>query len=135
MTTRQVIENYYNAIDAGNMDEAYSYMSPGLRYWISGEGSWPLGGWYNGAESTSKMMSGLSERFLAGFKLTINSIVVEGERASVLLETNGIRTDGKKYHNQVHFAIVVQDGKIVEQQEFLDTIVAKDLFCGPMLEN
>ncbi|MDN5284296.1 MAG: hypothetical protein JWR38_570 [Mucilaginibacter sp.] len=131
METRTVVENYFNAIKEGRFEEIPKYQSSDYKRWISGEGSWLFGGWQN-EESMSKIFTILKERFPGGMKITINSIMVEGERAMVHLNNYAVRTDGRVYDNQIVFLIWVVNGLITEQHEFLDTIMVNELFCGPI---
>jgi ketosteroid isomerase-like protein len=133
MSTKIVIENYFNAMKEGRFADMQMYVSPNQRYWISGDGSWDFGG-YNSPESMSKLWSIVTERFPNGLNLTINSILTDGEYAAVQVHNNATRIDGKVYDNDVFVHLRVQNGLITEQREYLDTIMINELFCGE-LEN
>src|ERR1700748_3818286 len=131
MNTRSVVENYFNAIIEGRFEEVSQYQSPGYKRWISGEGSWPFGGWQD-EQKMAQIFGIIRERFPNGLKITINSIIVEKEQAVVQIRNYAARIDGHIYDNQIVFLIRVENGLITEQQEFLDTIMVKELFCGPL---
>ncbi|MBT31583.1 MAG: hypothetical protein CMO01_18160 [Thalassobius sp.] len=133
MSTRNVVESYFNAMKEGRLADMQTYVSPHQKYWISGEDSWPFGG-FNSPESMSKLWSIVKERFPNGLTLTINSILTEGEYAAVQVHNTATRIDGKVYDNDVLVHLRVQNGKITEQREYLDTIMMNELFCGA-LEN
>ena len=133
MNTKNVVENYFNAMKEGRFADMQTYISPNQNYWITGDGSWPFGG-YNSPESISKLWTIVAARFPDGLNLRINSIITDGEHAAVQLHNNATRIDGKVYDNDVLIHLRVQDGLITEQREYLDTIMINKLFCGE-LEN
>jgi len=133
MNTKNVVENYFTAMKEGRFTDMQKYLSPNQEYWISGEGSWPFGG-YNSPESISKLWAIVAERFPSGLNLSIHSILADGEYAAVQLHNNATRVDGKIYDNNVLVHLRVQGGLITEQHEYLDTIMINELFCGE-LEN
>jgi ketosteroid isomerase-like protein len=61
--------------------------------------------------------------------------MVDGEYAAVQIHNHSVRVDGKIYDNDVLVQLRVQQGVITEQREYLDTIMAKDLFCGELQTN
>jgi len=131
MDTKNVVENYFNAMKEGRFADLQKYISPIQKYWISGDGSWPFGG-YNSLESISELWTIVAERFPKGLNLSINSIITDGEYAAVQLHNNATRVDGKVYDNDVLVHLRVQDGLITEQREYLDTIMINELFCGQL---
>lgn len=133
MSTKIVVENYFNAMKESRLADMQMYVSPDQEYWIGGDGSWAFGG-YNSPESMSKLWSIVTERFPSGLNLTINSILTDGEYAAVQVHNHAIRIDGKVYDNDVFVHLRVQNGLITEQREYLDTIMINELFCGE-LEN
>lgn len=131
MSTKYVVENYFNAMKEGRHADMQMYVSPNQKYWIGGDGSWAFGG-YNSPESMRKLWSIVMERFPSGLNLTINSILTDGEYAAVQVHNNAIRIDGKVYDNDVFVHLRVENGLITEQREYLDTIMINELFCGEL---
>lgn len=131
MSTKIVVENYFNAMKYGRLEDMQKYVSPNQKYWISGGGSWAFGG-YNSPESMGNLWSIVMERFPNGLKITINSILTDGEYAAVQVHNNATRIDGKVYDNDVLVHLRVQNGMITEQLEYLDTIMINELFCGEL---
>ncbi|MEO3405028.1 nuclear transport factor 2 family protein [Mucilaginibacter sp. CAU 1740] len=131
MKTEEVIRSYFDAIINGQFEKAVQYKSPDNRYWISGENSWPFGGWQT-PESMSRIFANIRDRFPNGLQITINSIFTEGDQAAIQLRNYAKRIDGRIYDNQIVFLMRVENGLIVEEKEFLDTIMVNELFCGPV---
>lgn len=133
MSTKKVVENYFNAMKEGRFADMQKYISPSQKYWIGGEGSWSFGG-YNSPESMGKLWALVAERFPNRLNITINSIIADGEYAAVQIHNNATRVDGKVYDNDILVHLRVQNDLITEQREYLDTIIINELFCGE-LEN
>ena len=127
----ELVRAYYADISAGRFEEAATRLSPDVSTWVLGEGHWPLGG-YHDLSSLRNIYTLVQERFPAGLKVMVKALTVQGERVAVEAETLGTRVDGKIYNNRYHYLLVVRDGLICERREYLDTIHASDLLCGPM---
>ncbi|GGH10134.1 nuclear transport factor 2 family protein [Pedobacter zeae] len=131
MSTKELVEKYFDAIINGRFEEISMYQSPSYVRWISGEGSWPFGG-FQDEQRMAQIFGIIRERFPDGLKITINSIIVEGNKAVVQIRNYAKRIDGRIYDNQIVFLITVENGLITEQKEFLDTIMVNELFCGTL---
>ena len=127
----ELVRAYYADISAGRFEEAAARLFPDASTWILGEGHWPLGG-YHDLTSLRKIHALVQERFPDGLKVMIKALTVQGERVAVEAETLGIRVDGKIYNNRYHYLVVVRDGLICERREYLDTIHANEMLCGPL---
>ncbi|QMW04933.1 nuclear transport factor 2 family protein [Spirosoma foliorum] len=133
METKQTVQHYFDAIIAGKFEEAQQWKAPDEKHWISGEGSWPFGGWQT-ADRMARIHETIRSRFPKGLQITINSILTEGEHAAVHLRNYTERIDGRIYDNQIVFLMRVKNGLIVEEKEFLDTILVNELVCGKLDE-
>ena len=122
MTNKEIVNQFYQLISEGKTEDANQLLSPKLKYWISGEGSWAFGGW-----QTKE-----SERFPEGLTITVKSIIAEDDTVAVLVNNYAKRIDGKLYNNDILNLVKLENGLIVEQKEFLDTIHVNTLFCGKL---
>ena len=127
----QLVRAYYADISAGRFEEAAARLSPDASTWILGEGYWPLGG-YHDVTSLREIHALVQKRFPDGLKVMVKALTVQGERVAVEAETLGTRVDGKIYNNRYHYLVVVRDGLICERREYLDTIHANEMLCGPL---
>ena len=127
----QIVRAYYADISAGRFAEAAARLAPDATTWILGEGHWPLGG-YHDLTSLREIHGMVQERFPEGLKVMIKDLTVEGERVAVEAETLGTRVDGKIYNNHYHYLVIVKNGVICERREYLDTIHANEVLCGPL---
>jgi hypothetical protein len=81
MNTHLIVENYFNAMKEGRIDEMEQYVAKHQQYWISGGGSWEFGG-FNTPETMGKLWSIVAQRFPKGLNITVKSILVDGIRRS-----------------------------------------------------
>ena len=127
----EVVRAYYADISAGRLDRAAARLSPDSTLWILGEGHWPLGGRHD-LSSLKKIHATVAERFPHGLTVTITGMTVEGERVAIEAESLGTRIDGEIYRNSYHYLILVRGGLICGRREYLDTIHANEMLCGPL---
>ncbi|MGS2737691.1 nuclear transport factor 2 family protein [Sinomicrobium sp. M5D2P17] len=131
MENKETAKKYFEAMVAGNFDEMNKLKTPDCVYWLSGEGSWPFGG-YQSPENQAKLWGTVAERFPTGMKMTLRSITADEERAALYVHIRGTRMDGRIYENDVMLLLTFKDGLISGLYEYLDTIMVNELFCGPM---
>lgn len=128
---REVVESYFADVMAGRFAEAAARMAPDATLWLPGEGRWPLGGKHD-VQSLKEIHKIIRDRFPNGLQLTVKGVIGEGERVAAEVESYGVRRDGRIYNNQYHYLIIVRDGLIQHRCEYLDTMHANDLLCGPI---
>lgn len=131
MATKETAEKYFNAMVTGNFDEMTKLKTPDCVYWLSGEGSWPFGG-YQSLENQAKLWGTVAERFPEGMKMTLQSITADDERAALYVHIRGPRKDRRIYENKVMLLLTFKDDLISGLYEYLDTIMVNELFCGPL---
>ena len=54
----------------------------------------------------------------------------EGDRVAVEISGEAIHASGETYNNQYHFLLRIQDGKILELKEYMDTQLAAKILLG-----
>ncbi len=131
MEAKEIVTAYFKAVTEGKFEDIPKYKSPNATYWISGENSWPFGGWRT-PEQMGETFQTIQERFPNGLNITIHFIIVDGNQVAVHLNNRAERIDGKIYDNEIVTLMKIENGLIAEEREFLDTIHVNDLFCGEM---
>jgi len=129
MDAKEIVVAYYRAVTEGRFDDIAKYKAPDATYWISGKNSWPLGGWRT-PQDMDRTFKLIQKRFPDGLKISIKSIIGEGRQVVVYLNNLAERIDGKIYDNDIVVIMKIENGLIVEEREFLDTIHVNDLFFG-----
>lgn len=115
----------------GKFDEMNKLKAADCGYWLSGERSWPFGG-YQSTENQTKLWGTVTDRFPEGMRMTLQSITADDERAALSVHIRGKRKDGRIYENNVMLLLTIKGGLISGLYEYLDTIMVNELFCGPM---
>lgn len=131
MKTKEIANQYFDAMVAGKFKEMNKLKTADCVYWLSGEGSWPFGG-YQQPESEAKLWGIVAERFPEGMRMTLQSVTADEERAAIHIHILGTRKDGRIYENNVILVLTFKDSMISGLYEYLDTIMVNELFCGPM---
>ena len=131
MEIKKIAEEYFDAMVQGKFDEMAALKTPDCVYWLSGDGSWPFGG-YQTQENQVKLWGTVAERFPDGMKMNLQSITADQQRAVLHVHIRGTRKDRRVYENQVLLLLTFRDGLISGLYEYLDTIMVNELFCSPM---
>ncbi len=131
MTPRETVKSYFGAITESRFADAAAFLAPDVTMWILGEGSWKLGGSHDrdGVQAIHRLVK---DRFPDGLKVILHGIYGEGSEIAVECETMGTRIDGRRYNNHYVQIFIVTNGKITARREYLDTIHADELLCGPI---
>lgn len=132
MKAKEIVNAYYQAVTEGRFEDIPKYKPPNATYWISGENSWPLGG-QRTPEDMGETFKLIQERFPKGLKITVRSIIAEENNVVVHINNYAERIDGKIYDNEIVVFMKIENGLIVEEKEFLDTIHVNELFCGKLI--
>lgn len=126
---RQTIEQFMQVFSEGDVDAILDYMSDSATWWV--------GGTIDGISGTKdkkafgQMLSELSGLATTGaIRLTPLEWTVQGDRVAVETESYCELHNGRVYNNLYHFLFVLDDGKITQVKEFLDTEHTRSVFLG-----
>lgn len=118
MTSKQVVEGFFSALNEGALDKAFSNVADDVRWWVPG--ALPFSGTKNKA-GYLQIAGMIQKGFPGGLTFELHAFTVEGERVAVEAESKGDHANGKHYNNRYHFVFVVRSGQIVEVKEYMDT--------------
>ena len=74
------------------------------------------------------MLKKLSTVMPSAVPLRIESLIGEGDQAAAMVRGEGVTADGRPYHNHYVFWVQAAAGRIVLLCEFMDTLLAEDIF-------
>lgn len=114
--TKAVVHAFYDAMNARDLDAILALYTDDASTWVLGEGP------YAGRNPVSRALMG-SFLEMSDLRFTIVSMIAEGDRAAIELESEG-KLGGKAYRNRYHNLIVVRDGRVAELKEYFDTMLA-----------
>ena len=124
---KQLARDFIDAISRADIDGILNAYADDGESWTIG--TMPISGRFGKAdiEAASK---GVLEVFPEGLQFTIHRMTAEDDRVAIEASSDGLHASGKRYHNVYHFLMRVRDGKIVEWNEYMDTMHANDVLCG-----
>lgn len=118
---KQVARRFYERFDANDIDGVLNTMAEDSRFWIAGKaGSNSSIGWHTKPEM-ARMFKAMTSQMPGGLRMTVDSLIAEGDKVALEVHSHGELTNGRVYENEYHALITVRDGKISEVKEYMDT--------------
>lgn len=126
---KQIIENFFKLFSAGNAKQAFALVAPDVKWWVPE--SLSFGGTYDRTGYLTQVLSQFSG-FQGPLKLTIKSIISEGDSVAVEVESYAVHICGVPepfvYNNKYHFKITLKDGLFIDVKEYMDTYHLSKLY-------
>ena len=69
----------------------------------------------------ARMFRAMAAQMPAGLRMKVHSLIAEGDKVALEVESHGELRNGRVYENQYHALITVRDGRIAEVKEYMDT--------------
>lgn len=126
-TNKQIVRDFMEAFGSGDVDRTMSYFADHGTWWVAG--NIPLSGTYS-KDDFGKLLGGVVETCKMPISLTPKAFTAEGTRVAVETESYTETNKGGIYNNQYHFLFVIEDGKIVQVKEYLDTMHTNEILCS-----
>jgi uncharacterized protein len=123
---KQLVRDFMVAFGSGDVEHAMSFLTDDATWWVAGD--FPLSGTYPKKEF-AKLLAGVSDTCTMPISLTPKAFTAEGDRVAVETESYTETNKGGVYNNLYHFLFVLNDGKIAQVKEFLDTMHANEILC------
>lgn len=125
-TTRQLIEDYYAALRTGDRERLLEILDPDCR-WAPPESApfEPVHGAAAIADALGRTVIKTMFDLKQPFELDVRRTIVDGAFAVVQQRLKATaKATGKPYDNQYCWVYEVRDGRIVDIEEYADTLVA-----------
>ena len=121
---KRLVRRYFDLVRAGD-PTLPELLADDVSWWVP-PGS-PLGGLHAGKESVLELMASGTGLYDPDHPLevTIEQMIAEDAWVSVQLVLTARTAAGEPYQNHYHFAFRVEDGRIREVREHLDTLYAQ----------
>lgn len=114
---RQFIDRFTSNDIAGALD----LMTDDATWWIAGKpDQLPAAGVYNKGR-IARLLDNMVSQLPNGLKMTVKSLVAEGDKVAMEAESYGELRNGRVYNQEYHFLLTIRDGKISAVKEYLDT--------------
>ena len=124
---KAVVADFLSTFSTGDVAAILGRMHDQGTWWVSGsiEG---MSGLYT-KEQLGALLLGVVEVYETGaLKIMPTSMISEGDVVAAEAESFARLTTGKVYNNRYHFRFTVQDGKVKEVREYMDTMHARETF-------
>ena len=122
MTTTQnkeLVATFFELFSNGNIDDAFSMVSDTAVWWVPGD--LPFSGTKSKTEYL-QVVGAIQQGFPNGLQLNATSMIAEGDKVAVEVESNGEHANGRTYRNKYHFLIAIENGQIIHVKEYMDTL-------------
>jgi uncharacterized protein len=124
---KRFVLGFFESMNAGNGAAVMNALADSATWWVAG--NFPLSGTMTKAKF-GELLGQLGPKMDGALRVTPSACTAEGDRVAVEAESYGKMKNGKVYKNQYHFLFVVQNGKIQQVKEYLDTMHANDVLCS-----
>ena len=122
MTTTQnkeLVAKFFELFSNGEIDDAFSMVSDTAVWWVPGD--LPFSGTKSKTEYL-QVVGAIQQGFPNGLQLNATSMVAEGDKVAVEVESYGEHANGRTYQNKYHFLITIENGQIIHVKEYMDTL-------------
>jgi ketosteroid isomerase-like protein len=129
MDNRAIVTHAFEELAKGNTAPYVAAMAESFTWRPMGHGAW--GKVFAGKEHVRRDMFGkLYAQYEGAPRTQWTAIHADGDH--VIVEANGtaVTKAGKDYNNRYCFIIRMEDGKMVEVREYLDTALAQEVIDG-----
>ena len=124
---KQVVREAYAAISSGDVDGFMNRLADDVEWYFIG--SHRFAGTLKGKEEImNKLFEPLGEALTSTIQLEIKQLIAEGDKVVSEMLGTSKSTEGKDYNNTYCLILTVQDGKIKEMREYLDTELITEVF-------
>lgn len=112
---------FFERFSEGDVAGALAMMSDDATWWIAGKPEQlPAAGLYSKAK-IARLFDNMGGQLPNGLKMTVKSLIAEGDRVALEAESLGELRNGRVYNQEYHFVVTLRDGKISGVREYLDT--------------
>ncbi len=126
-SNKQLVRDAFEAMGRSDIGPLYALITDDVAWIIEGQTRFSRR--FEGKETVKRDLLGpLFEAFATPYRFTIDEIIAEGERV-VVLGRGEVRTKwGKDYNNSYCFVLRLEEGRLVELREYLDTALVEQVF-------
>lgn len=118
---KHLAHQFIGRFTASDIAGALDLMTDDATWWIAGKpDQLPAAGLYN-KEQIARLLYNMVSELPNGLKMTVKSLVAEGEKVAMEAESYGELRNGRVYNQEYHFLITIRDGRIKAVREYLDT--------------
>jgi ketosteroid isomerase-like protein len=118
---KKLASEFFARFSASDIAGALDLMADDATWWISGKPELLSAAGVHSKEQIARIFHGMVGRLKDGLKMRVKSLIAEGDRVALEVESHGELQNGRVYENEYHTLMTIRDGKIREVREYLDT--------------
>jgi len=127
---KELMTEIYDELAKGNRMPFRNAMAEDFRWIMKGHTAWSKT--YEGRDAVRKeLLQPLYAQFADDYKNKAHRIFADGDFVIVECEGSVTTTSGKPYKNQYCLIFRLENGKIKEMTEYLDTALVNDVLAPP----
>jgi ketosteroid isomerase-like protein len=116
MSTREIVTAYLRAVESHDLDEVARMMHPEIEVREHPNKITPGGKTYDKAALRAAGERGAA--LLASERYAIRSMIVDGDRAAVMIEWTGVVKNGPEIKAEICSVIELRDGLVYRQEQY-----------------
>lgn len=118
---KQLARGFFDRFSASDIAGALETMTDDATWWIAGKpDSLPAAGLHS-KEQIARVFHNMTRELPNGLRMTVKSLIAEGDKVAVEVESYGELRNGRVYNQEYHMLLTIRDGKISSVREYLDT--------------
>jgi len=124
---KQVVIDFYDAGARGDLDACFALLADDITW--TNIGSTKFSGAYSGKQAIAENLLGpLFSQLRAGISSRIERLTAESDIVVAQVSGTAETLDGTPYNNTYCQVMRIQDGKIAEVKEYMDTALINSVF-------
>ncbi len=116
---KEIVDQFFSNVSNGRIEDAFKLVSDDVIWWVPEE--LPFSG-LKDKRAYMNIVQNIQRGFPDGFKLTVKSMIAEGDTVAAEVESDGLHTNGKRYQNKYHFLIKIKNGVFIHVKEYMNTL-------------
>ena len=122
---KRIVLGFVEALVSGDIERARDALADDATWWIPG--SLPISGTHWGKKAIFEDFMSRVPFQPGSFSIEVCNLIGEGDCVAIEWVTRAATTDGRTYENYYHYMFRLQNEKIQEVREYLDTLYAKEV--------
>ena|SRR5258708_7900138 len=118
---KKLATEFFACFGVNNIAGALDMMTDDATWWIIGKPELLSASGTHSKEQITRLLYNMAGQIENGLKMTVKSVIAEGDKVAIEMESLGELRNGRVYNNQYHIAMTMRGGKISEVREYLDT--------------
>ena len=123
---KKLVEDFFRILSSGSQDYLDFYTEESI-IWTAGENA--IGGSRSKSEVVGFAKS-ILDSFPDGISFNVVNLIAENDFVAAEVEGTAMHVSGKPYNNKYHFLFKINDNKIIELKEYMDTQLAVKVLLG-----